>query len=61
MGIKIRVRGTEKTKLARAERKMFLPALALPPPCPTLPPIDCGEGLVNCPGPVNSDARHLHS
>ena len=26
-------------------------ALAVPAPCPAHPPIDCGVGYVNCPGP----------
>merc|ERR1712203_255454 len=28
-------------------------ALAVPTPCPPLPPMDCGEGMTNCPGPVD--------
>ena len=31
----------------------FSSALAVPAPCPVLPPMDCGEGMVNCPGPAD--------
>merc|ERR1711934_861653 len=27
-----------------------LTALAVPAPCPPLPPVDCGEGMRSCPG-----------
>merc|ERR1719220_2801164 len=29
-------------------------ALAVPAPCPPMPPMDCGEGMTNCPGPIDS-------
>merc|ERR1712037_224286 len=29
-------------------------ALAVPAPCPPMPPMDCGEGSINCPGPIDS-------
>merc|ERR1712110_303201 len=32
---------------------LFSSALAVPAPCPVLPPMDCGEGMVNCPGPAD--------
>merc|ERR1712038_1092918 len=28
-------------------------ALAVPAPCPPMPPMDCGEGMTNCPGPID--------
>ena len=28
-------------------------ALAVPPPCPPMAPINCGEGRMKCPGPIN--------
>merc|ERR1711922_130100 len=28
-------------------------ALAVPAPCPPMPPMDCGEGMTNCPGPMD--------
>merc|ERR1711936_1203713 len=31
----------------------FSSALAVPAPGPVLPPMDCGEGMVNCPGPAD--------
>merc|ERR1712032_1401600 len=27
-------------------------ALAVPFHCPPMPPMDCGEGMINCPGPI---------
>jgi len=32
---------------------LFSSALAVPAPCPVLPPMDCGDGMVNCPGPAD--------
>merc|ERR1711936_214498 len=28
-------------------------ALAVPAPCPPMPPMECGEGMTNCPGPMD--------
>merc|ERR1712037_973651 len=28
-------------------------ALAVPAPCPPMPPMDCGEGMTNCPGDID--------
>merc|ERR1712066_1068573 len=28
-------------------------SLAVPAPCPPMPPMDCGEGMTNCPGPID--------
>merc|ERR1719278_60861 len=28
-------------------------ALAVPAPCPPMPPMECGEGMINCPGPID--------
>merc|ERR1712050_263453 len=28
-------------------------ALAVPAPCPAMPPMDCGEGMTNCPGDID--------
>merc|ERR1719151_453709 len=34
--------------------RLLSSVLAMPsPPCPQNPPMDCGEGMMNCPGPVD--------
>merc|ERR1711990_1362654 len=46
-----------EVSIARGSLKMSLllvallsTALAVPAPCPPMPPTDCGEGMTNCPG-----------
>ena len=29
-------------------------ALAVPAPCPPMPPMDCGEGMINCPAGMDA-------
>ena len=54
----VEVKKTELSSRGSLEMSLLIftllsTALAVPPPCPPMAPMDCGEGRMKCPGPIN--------